>query len=136
MTTAPIMAGERINYLSIALRARAAIKTLKCLVETREFTSELKRDLEVVLNSLKSGDSKPLRSKLSNEVPYSRFEEVQTLDEVAKSFKDTDLVSRLEALLKGACEEDDVRSAIRVFSAIEKRALYQYNDPSWAEAGM
>jgi hypothetical protein len=141
MTMVTTMAGERINYLSVALRARDAIKTLKSLAKQDRSAStpskELKHELELVVNSLKAVDpSHPLHSKLSHEGPYTRFEEVQTLDEVTKSFKDTQVLSGLEALLEGGCKEEDVRTAVRLFSAIERRALYHYNDPFWAEKGM
>ena len=140
METTAIMSGERINYLSIALRARGAIKTLKSLMNARQGVlslpnAELLHDLESVVQSLKAVESSaPLHAKLSHEAPYRRFEEVQTLDEVSKSFKDSQLVASLEALLSGGCQEDDMRTAIRLFSAMERRALYHYNDPSWAGA--
>ena len=141
MTSVTVMAGERINYLSIALRARGAIKTLRSLIKADKSvsapTDELKHDLEAVVTSLKASDpSAPLHSRLASDVPYARFEEVQTLDEVTKSLKDTQVLSRLEALLQGGYKEDDVRTAIRLFSAVERRALYHYTDPFWAEKGM
>lgn len=135
------MAGERANYLSVALRARGAIKTLKSMMSARQGllslpNRELQQDLDSVLQSLRAiQSSEPLRSRLSGETPYRRFEEVQTLDEVSRSFKDAELLAPLEALLKGGCEQNDMRTAIRLFSAIEKRALYHYSDPSWAGSG-
>jgi hypothetical protein len=136
-----LMAGERTNYLSVALRARAAIKTLKSLMNESQgilslSSSELAQDLKGVVQSLKAIESsEPLHAKLSHETPYRRFEEVQTLDEVSKSFKDTQLLSRLEAVLSGGTKQEDMRTAIRLFSAVERRALYHYNDPSWAGLG-
>jgi len=141
MEALEVMAGERINYLSVALRARGAIKTLKSLMGARQGVlslpnTELQQDLQGVVQSLRSLEaSEALHAKLSHEVPYRRFEEVQTLDEVSKSFKDAQVLARLEALLSGGCQEDDMRAAIRLFSAIERRALYHYNDPSWAGSG-
>jgi hypothetical protein len=141
METLAVMAGERINYLSVALRARGAIKTLKSLMSARQGllslpNPELQQDLKSVLQSVKAIESsEPLHAKLSHETPYRRFEEVQTLDEVSKSFKDAQLLARLEALLSGGCQEEDMRTAIRLFSAIERRALYHYSDPSWAGSG-
>jgi hypothetical protein len=136
------MAGERTNYLSVALRARGAIKTLKSLMNARQGllslpNPELQEDLKSVVQSLKAIESsEPLHAKLSHEAPYRRFEEVQTLDEVSKSFKDAQLLARLEALLSGGYQQDDMRTAIRLFSAIERRALYHYSDPSWAGSGV
>ena len=135
------MAGERTNYLSVALRARAAIKTLKCLMKERQgllclSNSELEQDLKSVVQSLKAIESSdPLHAKLSHEAPYLRFEELQTVDEVSKSFKDEQLLVSLEALLNGGCQQDDMRTAIRLFSAIERKALYHYSDPAWAGSG-
>jgi hypothetical protein len=132
------MAGERINYLSVALRARGAIKTLKSMMNARQGllslpNPELQQDLDGVVQSLKAIQcSEPLHSNLSRETPYRRFEEVQTLDEVSRSFGNEQLLGPLEALVKGGCEQEDMRAAIRLFSAIEKRALYHYSDPSWA----
>jgi hypothetical protein len=135
------MAGERTNYLSVALRARGAIKTLKSMMNAGQGLQslpnpQLQRDLDSVLQSLKCIESsEPLHSRLSREIPYRRFEEVQTLDEVSRSFGDAQLLAPLEALLKGGSEQDDLRTAIRLFSAIERKALYHYNDPSWAGSG-
>jgi hypothetical protein len=135
------MAGERTNYLSVALRARAAIKALKSLINEPQgilfSNSELEQDIKSVVQSLKAIESsEPLHAKLSHETPYRRFEELQTLDEVSRAFKDTQLLTRLEALLSGRSERDDMRTAIRLFSAIERRALYHYGDPSWAGSGV
>jgi len=136
------MAGERTNYLSVALRARAAIKALKSLINDPQgilslSNSELEQDIKSVVQSLKAIESsEPLHAKLSHEAPYRRFEELQTLDEVSRAFKDTQLLVRLEALLSGRSEQDDMRTAIRLFSAIESRALYHYSDPSWAASGV
>jgi len=136
------MAGERTNYLSVALRARGAIKTLKSMMSARQGllslpNPELQQDLDSVVQSLKAIESsEPLNSKLSREAPYRRFEEVQTLDEVSRSFRDANLLAPLEALLKVGCEQNDMRTAIRLFSAIERRALYHYSDPSWAGLGV
>jgi hypothetical protein len=99
--------------------------------------SELQQDLKSVVQSLKAIESSgPVHAKLSHEAPYRRFEEVQTLDEVSKSFKDVQLLTRLEALINGVCQQEDIRTAIRLFSAIERRALYHYSDPSWAGSGV
>lgn len=138
MTASAFMAGERVNYLSVALRARGAIKTLKSLMSMQQGllalpNPELQEDLGSVINSLRATASPDSgHAKLSLEIQYSRFEEVQTLDEVIRSFTDKHVLSRLESLLKGGCNEDDMRTAIRLFSAIERQALYHYNDPSWA----
>ena len=138
METLTGMAGERTNYLSVALRARGAIKTLKSLMNARQgllslSNSELQQDLKSVVQSLRAIESsEPLHAKLSHEAPYRLFEEVQTLDEVSRSFKDDQLLARLQALINGGCQMEDMRTAIRLFSAIERRALYHYSDPSWA----
>lgn len=138
MTTSATMAGERVNYLSVALRARGAIKTLKSLISLQQGllslpNPDLQQDLASVISSVRATTYSDVgQAKLSSEIQYSRFEEVQTLDEVTKSFKDKDVLLRLETLLKGGCDEDDMRTAIRLFSAIERQALYHYNDPSWA----
>ena len=134
------MTGERTNYLSVALRARGAIKTLKKLMSERQgilslSNTELQTDLKGVLQSLKAIESsEPFSSNLSNESSYRPFEEVQTLDEVSKRFKGVELLTSLESLISGGCGSDEMRTAIRLFSAIEKTALYHYSDPSGAGA--
>jgi len=141
MALSTVMAGERTNYLSVALRARAAIKTLKSLMKARQGllslpNAELQEDLNSVVQSLKAIESSgPLHAKLSHEATYRRFEEIQTVDEVRKSFRDAQLLPRLEALLSGGCKQDDMLTAVRLFSAIERKALYHYSDPSWAGSG-
>ena len=141
MTMVIGMTGERINYLSVALRARGAIKTLKSLINSRQGVlslpnNDLLEDLQSVLRSLtNSGGSGPLRSKLANEAPYRPFEELQTFEEVTSLFKDAQTLSHLESLLNGGYNEDNLRTAIRLFSAVERAALNHYNDPSWAHSG-
>lgn len=142
MAMLAFMSGERINYLSIALRARGAIKTLKAHLASQQgvlplSNPELQQDLKSVIGSLKAieiGDS--LHAKLAHEAPYVRFEQVQTLKEASKSFKRSDLLPRLEALLAGGCKEEDMRTAIKLFLAIERRALYHCDDPSFSESGI
>jgi hypothetical protein len=135
------MAGERTNYLSIALRARGAIKTLRSMMGSCQgFLSlpnpELQQDLRSVVESLRTIEfSQPLHANLCHEAPYRRFEEVQTFDEVSRSFKGAKLIPRLEAVIDGGFQSEDMRTAIRLFSAIERRALYHYSDPSWAGSG-
>jgi hypothetical protein len=141
MTTGTMTAGERINYLSLALRARGAIQSLKALNASHQPvlipSGELQHYLKTLVLSFKSFiGSHPGQSALTSEVPYRPFEEEQTIDEVAALFKGADVVSPLEALLKGACQDDDIRTAIRVCSAVERRALYRYHDPSWSEQWM
>ena len=64
------MAGERTNYLSVALRARGAIKTLKSMMNARQGllslpNPELQQDLDSVVQSLKAIESAgPLHSRL------------------------------------------------------------------------
>lgn len=141
MDLVPAMAGERTNYLAIALRARGAIKMLKSMMNARQNilalpSPELKQDLDSVVQSLRAIEcSEPFHSMLSREALYRRFEEVQTLDEVTRSFGEAQILAPLEALLKGGCEQGDMRTAIRLFSAIERRALYHYSDPAWAGSG-
>ncbi len=122
------MSGERINYLSIALRARGAIKTLKSLMSARQGllslpNPELQDDLTSMLRSLKAAESsEALHSRLSEDTPYRRFEEVQTLEEIGKPFRHEHVLARLEALLSGGYQEEEMRTAIRLFSAVERRA--------------
>lgn len=136
-----IMAGERTNYLSVALRARAAIKTLKSLMLAQQgllclSSTELHQDMKSVADLLRAIEhGEPLQARLSHEAPYRQFEEVQTVDEVSRSFKSAQILAPLEALLGGGSQKEDTRAAIRLFSAIEKRALYHYSDPSWSGLG-
>jgi hypothetical protein len=44
--------GEQVNYLSLALQARSAIKRLKLLMPPNEPTPELRSALQAALNSL------------------------------------------------------------------------------------
>ena len=128
------MTGERVNYLSVALRARAAIKTLKSLISAQQgvlLNTELQHDLAKVIAQLRGASANRVHAKLASDVEYNRFEEVQTLEEVTKSFEEKELLSRLESLLEGGCNTDDMRSAVKLFSAIERQALYHYHDPSW-----
>jgi hypothetical protein len=127
--------GERINYLSLALQARSAIKRLKLLLPASEPTPELKSALRAALNSL--SDTKPhegLYSRLYDEAGFNRFEQVQTVEEVIHVLDDPNLKLGIERILKGQeYTDEDVRKTIGFFSALENRALYHYDDPSLAE---
>ena len=127
--------GERVNYLSLALQARSAIKRLKLLLPPSEPTLELKSALQAALNLL--SDTRPqegLYSKLYDEAGFNRFEQIQTVEEVIRVLDDPNLKDRIERILKGQqYTDEDVRTTIGFFSAVENRALYHYDDPSLAE---
>ena len=127
--------GDRINYLSLALQARSAIKRLRLLLPPSEPTPELKTALQAALNSL--SDTKPtegLCSQLYDEAGFNRFEQIQTVEEVIRVLDDPNLKHGIEHILKGPeYTNEDVRATIGFFSAIENRALYHYDDPSLAE---
>lgn len=128
--------GERINYLSLALQARSAIKRLRLVLAGSEPTRELKFALGAALNSL-SGPTlqsgSPV-SKLHDEAAFNRFEEIQTVEEVIQTLDAPNLRGEIERILAGqSYSEEDVRATIGFFSAVENRALYHYDDPSLAE---
>src|SRR5271169_283831 len=127
--------GERVNYLSLALQARSAIKRLRLLLPPNEPTPQLKSALQAALNSL--SDTKPhedLCSKLYDEGGFNRFEQIQTVEEVIRVLDDPNLRDGIEHILKGPeYTNEDVRATIGFFSAVENRALYHYDDPSLAE---
>lgn len=128
--------GERIKYLSLALQARSAIKRLRLLSPASEPAPELRSALQAALNSLTG--SKPqegLYSRLYDEAGFNRFEEIQTVEEVISVLDDPNLKDRIERILKGRkYGDEDIRTVIGFFSALENRALYHYDDPSLAEA--
>ncbi len=128
--------GERINYLSLALQARSAMKRLRLLSATSEPAPELKSALQAALKSLTSQKHpEGLYSKLYDEPGFNRFEEIQTVEEVIRVLDDPNLKDRIELILGGQkYTGEDVRAVIGFFSAVENRALYHYDDPSLAEA--
>jgi hypothetical protein len=127
--------GERINYLSLALQARSAIKRLRLLSPANEPAPELRSALQAALNSLTSTKSQEgLYSRLYDEAGFNRFEEIQTVEEVIYVLDDSNLKDRIERILEGQkYADEDVSTVIRFFSAVENRALYHYDDPSLAE---
>jgi hypothetical protein len=128
--------GERVNYLSLALQARSAIKRLKLLMPPNKPTPELKSALHAVLNSLTETKAREgFYSRLYDEGGFSRFEEIQTVEEVIHTLEDSNPRNEIERILTGQTyTEEDLRAAIRFFSALENRALYHYDDPSLSEA--
>ncbi len=106
--------GERINYLSLALQARSAIKRLKFLRPGNEATPELKSALQAALNSLTSPKPQEgLYSKLYDEAGFNRFEEIQTVEEVIHAIDDSNLEGEIERILMGQnYTEEDVRATI------------------------
>lgn len=128
--------GERINYLSLALQARSAIKRLRQFVPGGELSPELRSALKAALNSLTEPTPQKgeLYSRLYEEDGFNRFEEVQTIEEVVRALGDSNLRSEISNVMTGeSCSEGDLRATIRFFSALENRALYHYDDPSLAE---
>jgi hypothetical protein len=128
--------GERINYLSLALQARSAIKRLKLLPPASQPAPELTSALRAALNSLANPKSQEgLYSRLYDEAGFNRFEEIQTVEEVIRVLDDPNLKDRIELILGGqGYTGEDIRTVIGFFSAVENRALYHYDDPSLAEA--
>ena len=126
--------GERINYLSLALQARSAIKRLKLLAAGSTPPAELLSALKAAIDSLEvpSGHGE-LCSKLYDEAGFNRFEEVQTVEEVIADLDESRLSDEMNRLITGCGTQEDIRAAIRFFSALENRALYHYDDPSLAE---
>ena len=131
--------GERINYLSLALQARSAIKRLKLVklvLSGGEPTPELKSALRAALNSLSEPTAKsgsPI-AKLHDEAGFNRFEEIQTIEEVIHVLNDPNLRDEIARIHAGEkYSEEDIRATIGFFSAVENRALYHYDDPSLAE---
>src|ERR1700688_3067568 len=96
--------GERINYLSLALQARSAIKRLKLVLSGGEPTPELKFALRAALSSL--SDPTPQSgtpvSKLHEEAGFNRFEEVRTVEEVLDVLADPNLQDEIERGHRGA----------------------------------
>jgi hypothetical protein len=128
--------GERINYLSLALQARSAIKRLRQLAPGSVLSPELRSALKAALNSLTEPTPQKgeLYSKLYDEDGFNRFEEVQTVEEVLRVLGDSKLKEEIGNVMAGdRYTEEDVRATIRFFSALENRALYHYDDPSLAE---
>ncbi len=127
--------GERINYLSLALQARSAIKRLRLLQPATEPAPELKSALQAALNSLTNPNPQEgLYTRLYDEAGFNRFEEIQTVEEVIHSLDDPSLREEIGRIFTGRdYTEGDIRATIRFFSAVENRALYYYDDPSLAE---
>jgi len=128
-----VTAGERIQYLSLALDARKAIEALCAFLETGERSVKLKRSIRDVTNYLQAvqggGD---LYANLSGRSSFEHFEQIQTLDEVKNAFQDKDLVAKLEGVLKpgsSRAQRENAKYAIKFFSRLEGRALHHYNQP-------
>src|SRR4051794_14995337 len=95
-----VTAGERIQYLSLALDARKAIEALCNFLETGERSTNLRRSIRDVANYLQAVQGKgDLYANLSGRSSFEHFEQIQTLDEVKNAFRDKDLVARLESVL-------------------------------------
>jgi hypothetical protein len=95
----------------------------------------LRSALQAALNSLTNPKPQQgLYSKLYDEGGFNRFEEIQTVEEVIRVLDDPSLKDRIERILRGQkYTDEDVRTVLGFFSAVENRALYHYDDPSLAE---
>ena len=129
-----VSAGERIQYLSLALDARQAIEALCSFLETGNQSPKLKGSIQDVTSYLEAvnggGD---LYAGLTGPSSFEHFEQIQTLDEVKESFRDKDLVSRLEGVLNAKSDHlkrENAKFAIKFFSKLEGRALHHYNQPA------
>jgi len=128
-----VTAGERIQYLSLALDARKAIEAICTFLETGERTRNLERSIHDVTNYLAAveggGD---LYANLSGDSSFEHFEQIQTLDEVKNALHDKDLVAKLEGVLEAKSrriQRENAKYAIKFFSKLEGRALHHYNQP-------
>src|SRR5712692_2960163 len=114
--------GERINYLSLALQARSAIKRLKLVLSGSEPTPELKSALRAALDSLSEPTPKPESpiAKLHADAGFNRFEEIQTVEEVIHVLGDPHLRDEIARIHAGETyTEEDIRATIGFFSAVE-----------------
>ena len=128
-----VTAGERIQYLSLAMDARKAIEALCQFLETGERTPNLEKAIHDVANYLEAveggGD---LYANLRADSSFEHFEQIQTLDEVKSALDDKRLVQRLEGVLEAPStrtQRENAKYAIKFFSRLEGRALHHYNQP-------
>jgi hypothetical protein len=128
-----VAAGEKIQYLSLALDARKAIEALCEFLETGERREGLERSIHDVTGYLAAvqggGD---LYANLHEDSSFEHFEQIQTLDEVETALGDKDLVARLEGVLtakSARIRRENAKYAIKFFSKLEGRALHHYNQP-------
>jgi len=128
-----VTAGERIQYLSLALDARKAIEALCRFLETGERSPKLERSIHDVTDYLEAvqggGD---LYTNLQADSSFEHFEQIQTLDEVKTALDDKDLVEKLEGVLNARSarvQRENAKYAIKFFSKLEGRALHHYNQP-------
>ena len=114
--------GERINYLSLALQARSAIKRLKLVLSGGKPTPELRSALQAALDSLSEPTPKPESpiAKLHADAGFNRFEEIQTVEEVIHVLGDPHLRDEIARIHAGETyTEEDIRATIGFFSAVE-----------------
>jgi hypothetical protein len=130
-------AGERLNYLTMALEARRALNALRLCLKSRQRTPELTSSLSAATASLEAlGAPSDMYAK-HGEAIYSTYEEIKTLQEVRRALNVDDLNLSLKSLLSDdPPKEDTLRMAIRFFTALESRALHHCDDPALSQGSM
>lgn len=132
------MIGERTVYLSLALDSRLAIKTLQRLAATRERPPEVVTALRKILNWLTAIRTPGgTYSGLHSDTDYPRYEQIRTVEEVLAAFRDKRVLQKLNAIIRGKKASDrDIAAVIRFLVAVERRALYHYDDPGLGRAAV
>jgi hypothetical protein len=129
--------GEKIHYLSLAFDARLAIKALRQRSGTGRAATEVRNSMKSALDSLKAiSRGHELYAGLGELKPYEHFEQMYTLQEVAATMNDLNLIQELQVVSESENPTPEVRAvALKFFAEVERRALHYCNDPSLSEQG-
>ncbi|MGA3372521.1 MAG: hypothetical protein ABSC48_12250 [Terracidiphilus sp.] len=122
---------DNTNSLSLAIGARKAVKALMVSEASGILDEQLRQvlaDAVASLNALNSGT--PLYANLSKASSFESYDQIRAVHEVQLAMSDGRLTERLQLLLTDSAGEhvqENKEYAIQFFTAIENRALQNYN---------
>lgn len=123
--------GDRTRYLALAVASRKLIDSLLLFVESNQQDPQLASALTQFADALNFTRAGNNLFSASNQVAFSHYEQVLTLQEALKSLQGRNIAAELSGVLDGSSTEENRKenacNVIDFFYAVENRALNHYN---------
>jgi hypothetical protein len=120
------------KYLALALDIRKLSDSLIMLAEKGVESPQMGEVIVRLLQSLQDEGQKTSVKALRDRGTFGRYENVVTMNEVIKPPQRTELIQKLQAVLRREPPQDrreNALQAVEFFDSLERRALYHYNHP-------
>jgi hypothetical protein len=121
---------SKSRYLALALASRTVINSLQHFQSGGIADQNLERSIEDVLESLRATrDANNLFGAPPKESPFTHYEQLLTLEEVAEALKGKNIVDKLAHVITATAEDrqKNIAEAVEFFYSLETRALHHYS---------